>query len=120
MFRLFGLIGLIGLIGESISTPIKNIITTTAFASSLVNNINHEIISNNLLFKDISLHEFHFESDIIYGGIISSMVLVQYKILSPKEKKFQNIDLFNDVKRKSNIILIPILIILFRNIDNAI
>ena len=117
---MFRLLGLIGLISQSISTPIKNIITTTAFASSLVNNVNHEIISNNLLFKDISLHEFHFESDIIYSGIVSSMVLVQYKILSPKEKKLKSIDLFNDVKRKSNIILIPILVILFRNIDNAI
>lgn len=120
MFKLFGLIGIIGLIGQSISTPIKNIITTTAFASSLVNNVNHEIISNNLLLKYISQHEIHFESDIIYSGILSSMVLVQYKILYPKEQKFQNIDLFNDMKRKSNFILIPILVIFFRNIDNAI
>jgi len=60
--------------------------------TSVITKTNREIINSSNLVLDIN--KGHYNNDIIYSCIITSMFFLQYNILYCKEEKFKNIGLF--------------------------
>jgi hypothetical protein len=98
------------------TTPIRNIITAQAFASSISNIVNEEFVSDNSLVKDIFENHRHLEADVIYAGILAAAIYVQIDL---QNKNWENIDLYKKNRKTFNMILLFIFIVLTRNIENA-
>jgi hypothetical protein len=100
-------------------TPIRSIIASQAFASSLLKNINQEFISDNTLFKDLLQYHSHINTDIAYTLLFAITLYTQYTF-HIDNTGWEDIELFKNKRRKFNMILTILFVILVRNVDNAI
>jgi hypothetical protein len=106
---------------------LQNIITTRAFVTTLTEKINTEIISDNNLLNEISNAQYshHIENMFyvaIYTGILySAIVYFTYsKDASTQIEKLNNIEMFSSTKKRMNMLLIILILLFTKNIENAI
>jgi len=100
-------------------TPnIRSIITTKAFESSLLNNINQEFISDSSVMNDIITYHLHPELDIFYSGVFCLTLYLQYNKYN--NTNWDTIELYKKNRQRFNMLLMILFIVLGRNIDNAI
>jgi hypothetical protein len=106
---------------------LQNIITTRAFVTTLTEKINTEIISDNNLLNEISNAQYshHIENMFyvaIYTGILySAIVYFTYsKDVSTQIEKLNNIEMFSRTKKRMNMLLIILILLFTKNIENAI
>jgi hypothetical protein len=106
---------------------LQNIITTRAFVTTLTEKINTEIISDNNLLNEISNAQYshHIENMFyvaIYTGILySAIVYFTYsKDVSTQIEKLNNIEMFSSTKKRMNMLLIILILLFTKNIENAI
>jgi hypothetical protein len=106
---------------------LQNIITTRAFVTTLTEKINTEIISDNNLLNEISNAQYshHIENMFyvaIYTGILySAIVYFTYsKDASIQIEKLNNIEMFSSTKKRMNMLLIILILLFTKNIENAI
>lgn len=100
-------------------TPVRNIITTQAFSSSLINNINQEFITDGGVMKDLLQYHYHIPADILYTSMFMATLYYQLSTLDDK-KNWEDIALYKTYRRRFNMILMVMFVIFVRNIDNAI
>ena len=100
-------------------TPIRNIVTTQAFTSSLLNNINQEFISENNVINDIVHYHLHPELDVIYTSVFAVTLYLQY-IFYIEKKNWEDIELYSVYRKRFNMLLMVLFIVFAKNIDNAI
>lgn len=100
-------------------TPIRNIIATQAFTSSLIKSINQEIITDNSVIKDILYNHRHLAWDLFYTSIFALTLFSQYALFSDKTA-WENIELYSSERKKFNIVLTIFVVIFARNVENAI
>jgi hypothetical protein len=100
-------------------TPIRSIVASQAFTSSLIRNINQEFISDTGVIKDIVQYHLHPELDIIYTGMFAVTLYLQYHMFINKNN-WEDIELYNIQRRRFNMFLMVLFIIFVRNVDNAI
>uniref|UniRef100_A0A6C0LS50 Uncharacterized protein n=1 Tax=viral metagenome TaxID=1070528 RepID=A0A6C0LS50_9ZZZZ len=99
---------------------LQSIIASQAVLSSITNKINTEIISENTIVKILNEFQSHASEDIIYGLVFVGSLYSQYKYTYYIENKLQNIDVFMNTQRRTNMILLTVLIIFTKNIENAV
>jgi hypothetical protein len=106
---------------------LQNIITTRALVTTLTEKINTEIISDNNLLNEISNAQYshHIENMFyvsIYTGILySTIVYFTYsKDASIQIEKLNNIEMFSSTKKRMNMLLIILILLFTKNIENAI
>jgi len=106
---------------------LQNIIATRAFVTTLTEKINTEIISDNNLLNEISNAQYshHIENMFyvaIYTGILySAIVYFTYsKDVSTQIEKLNNIEMFSIMKKRINMLLIILILLFTKNIENAI
>jgi hypothetical protein len=100
-------------------TPVRNIITTQAFSSSLINNINQEFISDGSVMKDLFQYHYHIPADILYTSMFMATLYYQLSTLDDK-KNWEDIALYQTYRRRFNMLLMFMFVVFVRNIDNAI
>ena len=106
---------------------LQNIITTRAFVTTLTEKINTEIISDNNLLNEISNTQYsHHIENMFYVGmyttiLYSAIVYFTYsKDTSTQIEKLNNIEMFSNTKKRFNMLLIVLILLFTKNIENAI
>jgi hypothetical protein len=106
---------------------LQNIITTRAFLTTLTEKINTEIISDNNLLNEISNTQYsHHIENMFYVGmyttiLYSAIVYFTYsKDTSTQIEKLNNIEMFTNTKKRFNMLLIVLILLFTKNIENAI
>jgi len=100
-------------------TPVRSIITSQAFSSSLLNGINEEFISDTGIVKDLFQYHLHIPLDILCASVF--VITFWYQISTMNERKnWEDIGLYNEYRRRFNMVLMFLFIVFVRNIDNAI
>jgi hypothetical protein len=106
---------------------LQNIITTRAFLTTLTEKINTEIISDNNLLNEISNTQYsHHIENMFYVGmyttiLYSAIVYFTYsKDTSTQIEKLNNIEMFSNTKKRFNMLLIVLILLFTKNIENAI
>jgi len=129
MSKIFCLLQILPLIyGFNIrQSGLQNIITTRAFLTTLTEKINTEIISDNNLLNEISNTQYsHHIENMFYVGmyttiLYSAIVYFTYsKDTSTQIEKLNNIEMFSNTKKRFNMLLIVLIILFTKNIENAI
>ena len=100
-------------------TPVRSIITSQAFSSSLINNINQEFISDGGVVKDLLQYHYHIPADIVCTSMFLATLYYQLSTLDDK-KNWEDIALYQTYRRRFNMLLMFMFVIFVRNIDNAI
>jgi len=106
---------------------LQNIIATRAFLTTLTEKINTEIISDNNLLNEISNAQYsHHIENMFYVGmyttiLYSAIVYFTYsKDASTQIEKLNNIEMFSNTKKRFNMLLIVLILLFTKNIENAI
>jgi len=129
MSKIFCLLQMLPLIyGFNIrQSGLQNIITTRAFLTTLTEKINTEIISDNNLLNEISNTQYsHHIENMFYVGmyttiLYSAIVYFTYsKDTSTQIEKLNNIEMFSNTKKRFNMLLIVLILLFTKNIENAI
>ena len=129
MSKLFCLLQLLPIIyGFNIrQSGLQNIIATRAFITTLTEKINTEIISDNNLLNEISNAQYshhieHMFYIAVYTGILyGTIVYFTYnKDTAEQIEKLNNIEMFSNMKKKMNMLLIILILLFTKNIENAI
>ena len=100
-------------------TPIRSIVASQAFTSSLLRNINQEFISDNGVVKDIIQYHLHPELDLIYTTMFALTLYLQYSMYMNRTN-WEDIDLYIIQRRRFNLFIMIVFVIFVRNVDNAI
>jgi hypothetical protein len=105
---------------------LQNIITTRAFLTTLTEKINTEIISDTNVVGELTNIQYshHIENmfcvaiytTILYGAI---MYFTYYQDKEQIEK-LNNIEMFSIMKKRMNMLLIILILLFTKNIENAI
>jgi hypothetical protein len=128
MSKLFCLLQLITITyGFNIKqTGLKNIIATRAFFTTLTEKINTEIISDTNVVGELTNIQYshHIENMFcvaIYTTILYGTILY-FTYYQDKEQieKLNNIEMFSIMKKRMNMLLIILILLFTKNIENAI
>jgi hypothetical protein len=103
-----------------VPTPLRSIITSRAFISSILNTINDDFITNTNTISDIFQDHMHIQTDLIYTSVFLVSVYLQIQMYNSRKKNWDNITLYKKYRRQFNMILLILFIILTRNVENAI
>jgi len=96
---------------------IRAIVSAEAFTSSLIENIYREF-PENLIMTTMFKTRYHPEMDFIYLGIL--LACLYTRIDSPSQNRWSSIPMYSMIQRRTNVILFTIMLILTKNIENAI
>jgi len=105
---------------------LQNIITTRAFLTTLTEKINTEIISDTNVVGELTNIQYshHIENMFcvaIYTTILYGAILY-FTYYQDKEQieKLNNIEMFSIMKKRMNMLLIILILLFTKNIENAI
>ena len=105
---------------------LQNIITTRAFLTTLTEKINTEIISDTNVVGELTNIQYshHIENMFcvaIYTTILYGTILY-FTYYQDKEQieKLNNIEMFSIMKKRMNMLLIILILLFTKNIENAI
>jgi hypothetical protein len=116
-----GRVCLLGVVNTLAFTPLQNIITTRAFVSALQRRLSYELLDANQLI--VALEEFHHThaiQPILFGSVVS---LVSVLVFSGNREKNTRLTTWRDfvlIEKQFDRFLLIFLIIMSKNIENAI
>ena len=99
---------------------LQNIIMSQAIMSSVANKLNLEIANDSNLLYEFNRIQYNPSEDLIYGVIIAGALYSQYKYTSYIENKLQNVNVFLRTQRITNAVMLVFIMILSKNIENAV
>ena len=128
MSKLFCLLQMIPLIyGFNIrQSGLQNIITTRAFLTTLTEKINTEIISDTNVVGELTNIQYSHHIENMFCVAIYTTILygtiVYFTYYQDKEqiKKLNNIEMFSNTKKQINMLLIILILLFTKNVENAI
>ena len=98
---------------------LQNIIMSQAIMSSVANKLNLEIVNDSNLLYEFNRIQYNPSEDLIYGLIIAGALYSQYKYTSYIENKLQNVTVFLRTQRITNAVMLVFIMVLSKNIENA-
>jgi len=105
---------------SSAFTPLQAMISFQATASSLAKSLNHEVV-NEGAFLNAIIKSHYITSDIISTGLLGAAFFSKIKNMNATDReKWQTIPLYNQTKKNINKIVLILMIIFTKNIENAI
>ena len=103
---------------------LQNIISSQAIFSTLTNRLNREFIAStdNYFISDFSSYKssYHCEEDAIFFMVLLGSLYFQYNHIMYIENRLENFEVFSKTRRNINSILLVFIIVITRNVDNAI
>lgn len=101
-------------------TPIRLIVSGEAFASSLVENFYREF-SENFVMTSVFKTRFHPELDLLYLALIGASFYVRYQnINSGGNSRWSTVPGYSKIHKCTNMLLLMLMLVLTKNIENAI
>jgi len=98
---------------------VRNLIGTRAVVSSVLNQINSEIIGENLILSELSNNTHHYLEDTMYFILFSFSLYLEYKYFTNLEKKWSGVAEYNSIQDKTKTILFIIISVFTRNVEHA-
>lgn len=101
-------------------SSLENIVNTKAVVSSISSLTNTEIIQENVLFNPLLVpSDFRLDTDIFYLIILLASWYCRIST-SKDDSKLENIYIYSNTRKLTKVIFLVIMIILTKNVDNAI
>ena len=103
---------------------LQNIISSQAILSTLTNRLNREFIAStdNYFISDFSSYKssYHCEEDAVFFLVLLGSLYFQYNHIMYIENRLENFEIFSKTRRNINSILLIFIVVITRNVDNAI
>jgi len=99
-------------------SPLQSIVSYKAVVSGLIVSVSEEFLSDNIVREVIS-NQGH-NVDILYFGLLIGTILTKNKYDDKKGSQLADVKYYNTIQRNTKILLFAIMILLNRNIENAI
>lgn len=111
----------IHIVFDQINT-LENIVNSKAVVSTVTSRMNMEIINENILFQQLlSVNHFRLNFDLFYLTILTASWYSRYAIdIKSDDAKLSDIPIYNNTRKMTNMVLFISLIILTKNVENAI
>ena len=99
---------------------LQNIISTKAITSAIGERFNIEAYNENFIISDIVNHNTHIEADILYFLLVTGSLFYRFNNEDNNIKKFEQLEGFSIIRRRTSKCLFILAIVFTRNIENAI
>jgi len=101
-------------------SPVRLIVSAEAFGSSLIENFYREI-PENIILTSMFKTRFHPELDILYLGLIGISMYSRLKNLEdPSGSRWLSIPMYSKIHKTTNMIVLILMLVFTKNIENAI
>lgn len=109
------------LIFDELNT-LENIVNSKAVVSTITSRMNMEIINENILFQQaLSGGHLRLNFDLFYLSILAISWYSRYMVdVDNTDSKLANIQTYSHTRKITNTVLFVVLIILSKNVENAI
>ncbi len=102
---------------------LRNILSTRAVFSTMVEKISSEIVSENVVINEINKIDYNHHIDIITVTMIAvcllSIVNNIYNSSQTQKEKLEKIEMFSKIQRRTSTFLFVFMLIFTKNIDSA-
>jgi hypothetical protein len=99
---------------------VRNIIGSKAVLSTVINEVNNEIVNENALISQITSINHNIQIDLFNAAIFTTAIYVQYKYFIYFEKKLSGVEMFSNIQEKTRTVLFIFMLVFTKNIQNAI
>jgi len=99
---------------------LKNIVNSNAVLSTVISQVNNEVINENLIMNEINNNKHNYNLDLLYSLAFIYSLYLQYKYFSYIDNKWKDIKAYSIIKNKLNIFLLIMISVFTRNVQNAI
>jgi len=101
-------------------SPVKLIVSSEALTGSLTTNF-HRIIPENFIIDSMFRTRFHPELDVFYLCLIFISLYSRYKEFDSKShSRWSSIPMYSFIQKKTNTVLLIVMLVFTKNIENAI
>ena len=100
-------------------SPIQNIISTQSILSTVSTRISEELLSDNLIIKELTKFQFHPQFDLFYTGLLVTTLFSKHKIYGQIDNKWNDIELATDTSKITKSILFIFILLFCKNIESA-
>jgi len=101
-------------------TPVKLIVSSEALTGSLTNNF-YRILPENFIIDSMFRTRFHPELDVFYLCLIFISLYSRYKEFDSKtDNRWYSIPMYSLIQKKANTVLLIMMLVFTKNIENAI
>jgi hypothetical protein len=99
---------------------LRNIIASRAVLSSIANRVYSEVVSENLLTSELQRVLINPSHEVISTGLIVYFIYLYYNYSIVNENKLEKIKMFSKTRKFLNQIIVVLIYVFSRNIQNAI
>jgi hypothetical protein len=99
---------------------LRNIIASRAVLSSIANRVYSEVVSENLLTSELQRLLINPSHEVISTGLIVYFIYLYYNNSIVNENKLEKIKMFSKTRKFLNQIIVVLIYVFSRNIQNAI
>jgi hypothetical protein len=100
-------------------SPLQSIVSYKAVISGLVVSVSEEFLGDNIVMRQIVMNQGH-NIDILYFVLLIGTILTKNKYDDKKGSQLDDFKYYSKIQKNTKILLFAIMIILNRNIENAI
>lgn len=101
-------------------SPIRFIVSAEAVGSSLVENLSRDF-PENIIMTTMFKTRFHPELDIVYLALIGLSIYSRLKLLDdPSASRWTSIPMYSKIHKNTNMVLLVLMLVFTKNIENAI
>jgi hypothetical protein len=102
---------------------LRNILSTRAVFSTMMEKISSELVSENVVINEINKIDYNHHIDIITVTIIAVGLLGiasnAYNLSTPQTQRLERIEMFSRIQRTTSTFLFIFMLIFTKNIDSA-
>ncbi len=100
---------------------LRNIISTRAVFSTIMEKISTEIVNENVVISEINKIEYTHHIDLIqYAAILICILYIMKSfIMIPKMQKLERIEMFSNIQRRTSTFIFVFMLIFTKNIDSV-
>jgi hypothetical protein len=99
---------------------LQNIITSSAVMSAVTKRVNSELINESVINEVTNIHSKNEYISIVLTPLLIALLFSQYDNIKKFEKKFVDIELYSDTRKKTNLFILIVLYVFTINVENAI
>lgn len=99
---------------------IRNIIGSRAVMSTVINQVNNELVNENTIISEITSSYHNLQYDALYALMFICSLYIQYQYFIYFDKKLKGTEMFSNIQEKTKTILFIFMLVFTKNIQNAI
>jgi hypothetical protein len=99
---------------------VRNIVSSQAVLSTVNSQVSNEVLNFNFATAEMSGFRYHPELEVLYFVTAIVSAYLQYKYFSYIENKWKKVDTFSVTQKMTNQILLILMILFTKNVENAI